>query len=83
MSEKGLGASHYAEIYASWKRDPEGFWADAARDIDWIEQPKRIFDASPRHLRPLVRGRGDEYLLQLPRPACGARARCAAGRHLR
>ena len=46
MSEKGLGASHYAEIYASWKRDPEGFWADAARDIDWIEQPKRIFDAT-------------------------------------
>jgi len=46
MSEKGLGASHYAEIYASWKRDPEGFWADAARDIDWIEQPKRIFDAA-------------------------------------
>ncbi len=46
MTEKGLGASHYAEIYASWKRDPEGFWADAARDIDWIEQPKRIFDAA-------------------------------------
>ena len=45
MSENGLGASQYAEVYASWKRDPEGFWADAARDIDWFVQPKRIFDA--------------------------------------
>ena len=44
MSEKGNGASRYKETYESWKRDPEGFWAEAARDIDWIEQPKRIFD---------------------------------------
>ena len=27
--------SRYAEVYAQWKRDPEGFWADAARAIDW------------------------------------------------
>ncbi|MGO9986428.1 MAG: propionyl-CoA synthetase [Rhodomicrobium sp.] len=46
MSEKGQGASRYAEVYESWKRDPEGFWARAAQGIDWIEQPKRIFDAS-------------------------------------
>ncbi|MGA9764762.1 MAG: AMP-binding protein, partial [Rhodomicrobium sp.] len=46
MSEKGQNAGRYAEVYESWKRDPEGFWADAARDIDWIEQPKRIFDAA-------------------------------------
>ena len=46
MSEQRLGVSQYAEVYASWKRDPEAFWADAARDIDWFEQPKRIFDGS-------------------------------------
>jgi propionyl-CoA synthetase len=36
--------SRYHEVYARWQRDPEGFWAEAARDIDWIEQPKKIFD---------------------------------------
>ena len=44
MSEKSQGQSRYAEVYARWQRDPEGFWADAAREIDWIEQPKKIFD---------------------------------------
>jgi propionyl-CoA synthetase len=36
--------SRYAEIYAQWRADPEGFWAKAARDVDWIKPPKRIFD---------------------------------------
>src|SRR3954469_22893061 len=36
--------SRYHEIYARWQRDPEGFWAEAARDIDWYEIPKQIFD---------------------------------------
>jgi len=25
--------------------DPEGFWAEAARDIDWISAPSRVLDA--------------------------------------
>jgi propionyl-CoA synthetase len=37
-------ASRYHEVYAGWRRDPEGFWAAAARDIDWIETPIRTFD---------------------------------------
>ncbi len=36
--------SRYQEVYARWQRDPEGFWAEAAGDIDWIEKPKKIFD---------------------------------------
>ncbi|HVY00678.1 MAG TPA: propionyl-CoA synthetase [Pseudorhodoplanes sp.] len=36
--------SRYRETYARWQRDPEGFWGEAAREIDWIEQPKAIFD---------------------------------------
>jgi propionyl-CoA synthetase len=36
--------SHYAEVYARWRRDPEGFWAEAAGEIDWIEPPQRVFD---------------------------------------
>src|SRR5918911_3892986 len=38
------GTSRYREVYARWQRDPEGFWAEAARDIDWIEPAEKIFD---------------------------------------
>ena len=36
--------SRYHEIYGRWQRDPEGFWADAARTIDWYEPAKKVFD---------------------------------------
>jgi propionyl-CoA synthetase len=36
--------SRYHEVYARWQRDPQGFWAEAAQAIDWIEPPKRVFD---------------------------------------
>ena len=38
--------SRYHEAYGSWQRDPEGFWAEAARDIDWYQPAQKIFDAS-------------------------------------
>jgi propionyl-CoA synthetase len=34
----------YAQEYRRWRLDPEGFWATAARDIDWYATPQRIFD---------------------------------------
>jgi propionyl-CoA synthetase len=40
----GTEISRYHEVYAGWRRDPEGFWADAARAIDWIEPARRVFD---------------------------------------
>ena len=36
--------SRYHSVYERWKRDPEGFWGEAAQAIDWYEQPKKIFD---------------------------------------
>jgi propionyl-CoA synthetase len=36
--------SRYHDVYARWQRDPEGFWGEAANEIDWIEKPKKIFD---------------------------------------
>lgn len=36
--------SRYHEIYESWKRDPEAFWAEAAGEIDWYRPASRIFD---------------------------------------
>ena len=36
--------SRYHDVYARWQRDPEGFWGEAAKAIDWIEPPKKVFD---------------------------------------
>ena len=38
--------SRYHDVYAHWSQDPEGFWAEAANAIDWIEKPKKVFDKS-------------------------------------
>ncbi len=37
--------SRYAEVYEEWRADPQAFWGKAARAIDWIRPPQRIFDA--------------------------------------
>ena len=36
--------SRYHEVHARSLRDPEGFWGEAAREIDWIEPAKKVFD---------------------------------------
>jgi propionyl-CoA synthetase len=38
--------SRYHEVHARSLRDPEGFWGEAAREIDWIEPAKMVFDPS-------------------------------------
>ena len=40
------GQSSYHEVYARSLADPQAFWAEAAKEIDWIEPPKTIFDAA-------------------------------------
>ncbi|WP_407120678.1 propionyl-CoA synthetase [Bradyrhizobium sp. STM 3561] len=40
------GKSRYHEVHARSLADPEGFWGEAAKEIDWIEPPKKIFDPS-------------------------------------
>ena len=37
-------ASRYHEVYARAGRDPEGFWGEAAKAIDWFEPARRAFD---------------------------------------
>jgi len=37
-------SSRYHEVYARAQRDPQGFWGEAAADIDWFEKPKTVFD---------------------------------------
>jgi propionyl-CoA synthetase len=36
--------SRYHEVYKSWQRDPESFWADAASDIHWHKPFDKVFD---------------------------------------
>ncbi len=38
-------SSQYKDIYGAWQADPSSFWTQAARDIDWIKPPTKIFDA--------------------------------------
>jgi propionyl-CoA synthetase len=38
------GGSRYDEVYGAWKADPAGFWAAAARTIDWDVAPRTAFD---------------------------------------
>ncbi|MDA7964978.1 propionate-CoA ligase PrpE [Ruegeria sp.] len=35
----------YQDVYESWKSDPEAFWMQAAKGIDWVQPPsKALFD---------------------------------------
>ncbi|MGI9511340.1 MAG: propionyl-CoA synthetase [Anderseniella sp.] len=36
--------SRYHDVYAGWKSDPEGFWATAAQQIDWIKPWDKVFE---------------------------------------
>src|SRR5687768_2644719 len=43
--------SRYGEVYQRWKRDPEGFWAEAAQDIDWSRPWTCVFQSIDGHGR--------------------------------
>jgi propionyl-CoA synthetase len=36
--------SRYFEEYEAWRRNPQGFWQEAAKAIDWFRQPDMVFD---------------------------------------
>ena len=42
----------YSEVYEGWKADPEAFWMEAAKAIDWTKPPTRALnDANPPFYR--------------------------------
>jgi propionyl-CoA synthetase len=43
--EEMVMTSSYGEVYASWQKNPEGFWLEQADAIDWFTKPKTAFDA--------------------------------------
>ena len=38
--------SSYADVYARWLENPEGFWAEAADAVDWYKKWDTVLDAS-------------------------------------
>jgi len=34
----------YKDTYDSWKKDPEGFWAEAAKEIDWFKPATKTLE---------------------------------------
>ena len=71
--------SRYHEVHARSLADPEGFWAEAAREIDWIEPAKKIFDPSSGAYGRWFTGGCGQHLLQRARPPCRRRPRGASG----
>jgi propionyl-CoA synthetase len=39
-------SSRYHDVHAQSLSDPEGFWSEAAKAIDWIAPAKKVFDPS-------------------------------------
>lgn len=48
--------SRYHETYAAWQRDPAGFWADLARDIEWYRPWDTAFDPYSGHYGEWFKG---------------------------
>jgi propionyl-CoA synthetase len=44
MSREVQMQSRYFQEYEAWQKDPQGFWGDAAKAIDWFRQPDKVFD---------------------------------------
>lgn len=36
--------SRYFDVYGAWRRDPESFWMEAAKAIDWFTPPTKAYD---------------------------------------
>src|SRR3546814_16852586 len=50
-----LDAAAYQRLYAQSVDDPDAFWGEAARRLDWMRAPTRVkdtrFDADDFHIR--------------------------------
>ena len=84
MNER-QGNRTYADTFRHAAENPEGFWADAARAIDWFSEPRRVYDEDKGWFsdgivntchncldRHVLAGRGDATALTYDSPATGA-----------
>ena len=63
------------EVYEAAARDPEGYWAERARELHWDTPFSTVLDESKAAVRHVVRRRHAQRLLQLPGSARRGRAR--------
>ena len=66
-----VDAEGYARMYAASVADPEAFWAEQGKRLDWIDAlhpGQEHLVRLARRLDPLVRGRQAQRLGQLRRP---------------
>jgi len=47
----------YREMYACAERDPEGFWGEQGKLLDWFETPKRVLEWNLPHAKWFVGGK--------------------------
>ena len=38
--------SRYHDVYQSWQKDPEGFWAEQAKSLEWLKPWDKVQDSS-------------------------------------
>ena len=72
----------YRAMYEASIRDPETFWGEHGKRIDWIKPYSRVKNCSfayPDRIDQMVRGRHTQRLGQLHRPASEEARR--PGRH--
>src|SRR5215468_8862092 len=65
-------------IYAEAERDPEGFWARFAGELEWSRQWDKVLDWQPPHAKWFVGGRINISVNCLDRHVRGARRNKAA-----
>ena len=41
-----MSSGSYDETYKKWQNDPDGFWAEAAEELNWYEKWDQVLDAS-------------------------------------
>jgi propionyl-CoA synthetase len=71
-----MAGGRYDEVYARWKRDPEGFWAEAAEAIGWERRWDRVLDRpKPPFYRWFAGARLNTCWNALDRHADGGRGR--------
>src|SRR5262245_60418582 len=69
---------HDERIYEDADRDPEGFWARFARELEWLRPWDRVLDWQPPHAKWFVGGRINISVNCLDRHVRGARRNKAA-----
>jgi len=47
----------YRKMYEHAERDPEGFWGEQAKLLDWFEKPVKVLEWNPPHAKWFVGGK--------------------------